>query len=60
MENLLERLKRFKEEMAIPYKKIAEKCEIKPSTFYNFTGGLRDLQPDAAQRLDQFLKDRGY
>ncbi len=52
MENLLERLKRFKEEMAIPYKKIAEKCEIKPSTFYNFTGGLRDLQPDAAQRLD--------
>lgn len=58
--NLLERIKLFKEETGISYKKVYTDCEISASTFYNFTSGLRPLTEEKQVVLDEYLKRLGY
>lgn len=57
---LLDRVKLCKQEMGISYKKMYESAEIKRSTFYNFTGGIRELTEPQAERLQNYLKNLGY
>lgn len=57
---LLERVKLCKQEMGISYKKMYESAGIERSTFYNFTGGIRELTQPQAERLQDYLKHLGY
>lgn len=58
--DLLERLQKYKYDSDDTYKNVAIKCQIPFSTFYNFTGGTRQLKPKYADALDEFLKFKGY
>lgn len=58
--NLLERVKQFKKQTGISYKKIYTDCEIGESVFYNFTSGIRQLTAQKQIILDEYLKKLGY
>ena len=60
MEDLLERLKKYRYDTDETYKKVAIACQIPFSTFYNFTNGTRGLKEKYAISLDKFLKEKGY
>lgn len=60
MEDLLERLKKYRYDTDAKYKDIAKECNIPYSTFYNFTGGTRTLKEKYAKFLDEYLKEKGY
>lgn len=57
---LLERLQKYKYDTDDTYKNVAIACDIPFSTFYNFSGGTRQLKPKYAESLDQFLVSKGY
>ena len=57
---LLRRVKDYREEIGVPYKFLACELKIPPSSFYNFTMGLRRLSETYAEALDEYLEDRGY
>lgn len=57
---LRERLKKYKYDTDISYKKIATEAEIPFSTFYNFSSGLRDLREKYYLLLDSYLTEKGY
>lgn len=58
--DLLERLQKYKYDTDDTYKNVAKECNIPYSTFYNFSGGTRNLKPKYTDLLDKFLKDKGY
>lgn len=58
--NLLERVKKYKKETGVSYKKIYTDCNIGESVFYNFTSGLRPLTEEKQIVLDEYLKRLGY
>ena len=60
MSDLLDRVKKCKEQMGISYKKMCNKCNIPYTTFYSFTGGVRKLPEQYVESLDNFLKNLGY
>lgn len=60
MSDLLDRVKKCKEQMGISYKNMCNKCNIPYTTFYSFTGGVRKLPEQYVQFLDTFLKNLGY
>ena len=60
MLSLLERVKKCKEQMGISYKTMYKTCGISVSTFYNFTGEVRDLPQRYKEKLNQYLKTLGY
>ena len=57
---LLHRLKIYKVDTNISYKVIAQECEIGLDVIYKFTGGVRNLTADKAERLNEYLLDKGY
>lgn len=57
---LLERVKKCKQEAGISYKKMYTDCGISVSVFYNFTSGLRKLTEAKQKILDEYLKKLGY
>lgn len=57
---LLERLQKYKYDTDDTYKNVAIACDIPFSTFYNFSGGTRQLKPKYADALDKFLVSKGY
>ena len=57
---LLERVKKCKQETGISYKKMYMDCDISVSVFYNFTSGLRKLTEAKQKILDEYLKKLGY
>ena len=60
MDELLERLKKYKYDTDDTYKNVAAACNIPYSTFYGFSGGTRPLKEKFAKALDKFLKEQGY
>ena len=58
--NLLERVKKYKKETGVAYKKIYTDCNIGESVFYNVTSGLRPLTEEKQIVLDEYLKKLGY
>ena len=60
MEELLERLKKYRVDEDISYKQIAIETQIPFSTFYNFSSGVRPLRKKYAEVLDQYLASKGY
>lgn len=59
-EKLLGRVQLLKKELGVSYKFICKKCEIPISTFYNFTGRVRNLPEQYVEILDEYLKGLGY
>ena len=57
---LRERLKKYRYDTEISYKKVATETEIPYSTFYNFSSGLRDLKEKYYLSLDSYLVGKGY
>ena len=57
---LRERLKKYRYDTEVPYKKIAMEAEIPYSSFYNFSSGLRDLREKYYLLLDSYLTEKGY
>lgn len=57
---LLERVKKCKEQIGISYKIMSTKCQIPYTTFYAFTGGVRKLPEQYIKILDQYLKNLGF
>lgn len=57
---LIERLKKFKEEEDVSYKSVAQEVGIPISTIYNFTSGIRNLKPKLERLLDEYLTNKGY
>ena len=57
---LIERLKKFKEEEDVSYKSVAQEVGISISTIYNFTSGIRNLKPKLERLLDEYLTNKGY
>lgn len=51
-EELRNRLKSYKEDTGISYKKICDQCEIPTSAMYAFNGGYRKLQEGYAEALE--------
>lgn len=51
-EELRNRLKSYKEDTGISYKKICDQCEIPTSAMYAFNGGYRKLQEGYAEVLE--------
>lgn len=60
MDELLERLKKYHEEMGISYKIISRDINISIGVMYNYTSGIRGLKDAVRQRLNDYLKERGY
>lgn len=60
MEELLNRVKKCKEQVGISYKTMCNKCDIPYTTFYSFTGGVRKLPDQYINILDQYLKNLGF
>jgi len=60
MEELKERLKRFHEIEGVSYKIIAKEIGISTGVMYNFTSGLRDLKSFVAEKLNEYLVQKGY
>lgn len=60
MDELLERVKKCKEQLGISYKTMSTKCEIPYTTFYSFTGGVRKLPEQYINILDQYLKKLNF
>ena len=60
MDDILERLKKFKLEEDISYKEVAQDIDIPLSALYNFTSGARDLKPKRKRLLNQYLTEKGY
>ena len=60
MEELLNRLKKYRYDTDDTYKNVAIVCQIPFSTFYNLTNGTRNLKDKYAVSLDTFLKEKGY
>ena len=60
MDDLLNRVKKCKEQTGISYKRIYTQCGISVSVFYNFTSGLRPLTEEKQIVLDEYLKKLGY
>lgn len=58
--DLLKRLQKYKYDTDDTYKNVAIACEIPFSTFYNFTNGTRQLKAKYCDKLDAFLKEKGY
>ena len=58
--NLLDRVKKCKNQTGVSYKSMYSKCGISTSVFYNFTSGVRDLPQRYVEALDNFLKNLGY
>lgn len=57
---LIDRVKKCKQETGISYKKMYTDCGISVSVFYNFTSGTRKLTQYNEKILDQYLKKLGY
>lgn len=60
MEELRDRLKKFREEEGVSYVKVAKDLEVSTGIIYNFTSGVRDLKANVAIMLNDYLKERGY
>lgn len=60
MEELLQRLKKYKYDTDETYKNVAKACNIPFSSFYNFSNGTRNLKEKYFDSLDTFLKEKGY
>lgn len=60
MDDLLNRVKKCKEQTGISYKRIYTQCGISVSVFYNFTSGVRKLNQFNQSKLDEYLKKLGY
>ena len=60
MEELKERLKQFHEIEGVSYKIIAKEIGISTGVMYNFTSGLRDLKSFVAEKLNEYLVQKGY
>ena len=58
--NLVDRLKEYHEKEGVSYKTIAKAIDISIGVMYNFTSDIRELKPAASEKLDQYLKERGY
>lgn len=58
--NLLERIRKYHEEVGESYKAIAKNIGLSINLMYNFTAEVRDLKPEPAKKLDEYLKNRGY
>ena len=59
-EELLERVKKCKDQAGISYKTMYKMCGASVSVFYNFTGGIRELPERYREKLDQYLKAVGF
>lgn len=59
-ENLLQRVQLLKKELGVSYKFICKKCNIPISTFYNFTGRVRNLPQEYIESLQGYLENMGY
>lgn len=59
-ENLLQRVQLLKKELGVSYKFICKKCNIPISTFYNFTGRVRNLPQEYVEKLQGYLENMGY
>lgn len=57
---LVDRLKEYHEKEGVSYKTIAKVIGVSIGVMYNFTSDIRDLRPAASDKLDQYLKERGY
>lgn len=58
--DLRERLKDYHEKEGVSYKFIAQQLGVTVGVMYNYTSGIRELKEQIQERLDQFLKERGY
>lgn len=58
--NLRERLKKYHEVEGVSYKIIALAIGISIGVMYNYTSGIRELKPHIAEKLDQYLLEKGY
>ena len=58
--DLRERLKDYHEKEGVSYKFIAQQLGVTIGVMYNYTSGIRELKEQVQERLDQFLKERGY
>lgn len=57
---LVDRLKKFHEEEGVSYKVVSREIDVSTGVMYNFTSEIRGLKPSAAEKLDEYLKQRGY
>jgi len=57
---LVDRLREYHEKEGVSYKIIAKTIGVSIGVMYNFTSDIRDLRPAASEKLDQYLKERGY
>lgn len=60
MEDLLNRVKKCKQELGISYKNMSSKCNIPYTTFYSFTGGVRKLPEQYMEILNNYLQKLGF
>ncbi len=58
--SLRERVKRYHELEGVSYKAIAKAIDMSYGTMYNFTSGIRELKPEAAEDLEIYLIERDY
>lgn len=60
MEDLKERVKKYHEIEGVSYKTISAAIGISTGVMYNFTSGIRNLKEHVAEKLDEYLKSKGY
>ena len=60
MQTLRDRTKKYHELEGVSYKMLAQSIGITTGVMYNFTSGIRDLKEHIANKLDEYLKERGY
>lgn len=60
MQDLKERVQKYHELEGVSYKVIAQAIGISTGVMYNFTSGIRNLKVHIAERLDEYLKEKGY
>jgi len=57
---LVDRLKKYHELENVSYKIIAKDIGVSIGVMYNFTSGIRGLKEHIANKLDEYLKSKGY
>lgn len=60
MQDLRDRTRKYHEVEGVSYKVLAQSIGISVGVMYNFTSGIRDLKEHVANKLDEYLKLKGY